>query len=178
MVDRVRSGFTLPLPREPKNPGNFPVQFRGSKIVDPEIQGGTVRDLSYKSQVAKGRVGHVGITSAVTGISTEADVTGLTVTFTAEAERYYKITWIGRVQQQTSAGTVTARITDGSNVSKIAWVKALSAAAVDNVMLVVLQSPGAGSVTWKARIGTSAGTVDVNASSTAPSYIIVEDMGL
>jgi hypothetical protein len=59
------------------------------------------------------------VTAAQNGISTTADITGLSSTFTAVANRRYRYTLMVPVTvQQTATGIQTASITDGSNVVK------------------------------------------------------------
>lgn len=167
-----RQGIPLPEARQRPAWRTGSYTSRGGKLIDVELLG------DIKGELALGRVTHVGGTTSSTGYSTEADVSNITVTFDGATGRYYKVTWIARIIQQTSAGTVTARITDSSNTSQIAWVEYLTAGAGATINLFFIVKPGEGSFTYKARLGTSAGTVDVNASSTAPQFLIVEDMGL
>ena len=140
------------------------------------------RDHTYleeylNSAVPRGRIGHVGGTAPTTGYTTEADVSSMTVTIEADVDRYYSVTWIARIQQQTSAGIVTARITDGAGTSAMAWVETLTAGGAATINLFFIVQPAAGPLTYKARIGTSAGTVDVVASVTAPQFLVVADIG-
>jgi len=124
-----------------------------------------------------GIVGTAQATSNQTGVSAEADVTSVTVTWTAAANRRYKITVTGRILQQTSAGIAEVKITDGSSVLQDKWSFGLTASQAAYCNVIALVTPAAGSVTYKARLSTTAGTVDTTAASTQPFRILVEDIG-
>jgi len=170
-MPEILQGRPLPEERSPVWRSG-PQTARGGKLIDVELLG------EINGDVALGRINHIGGTVPVTGVSTEADVGGMSVTFTARTGRYYKISWIGIMIQQAATGVVTARITDASNNSQIAVNETLGAGEYTGINLYFIAKPGNVSATYKARIGTSAGTVDVFASATAPQFIIVEDIGL
>lgn len=121
--------------------------------------------------------------SDVTGISSSfVDYTGLSVTWTALANRYYKTTaYLPRFDETAATvGYVSAIITDGSNnqfqneisgrvIGGSAFFKAISMSLVETL--------SAGSVTRKVRVATNAGTVTAIAGTTAPAFILVEDIG-
>lgn len=126
----------------------------------------------------RGSMGYASKVSSQTGVTTAgADVTSLSVTFTAVAGRSYRVSAMQRVTQQTSAGIVTMRLHNGAGTQLAAWQQTLQAAEVATSIILARFSPGAGSTTYKLNLITSAGTVDANASSTAPGFILVEDIG-
>lgn len=123
-----------------------------------------------------GTIGYVAVTANQTGISTVTDLTSLTLTFTAVAGRRYKISGKGLVQQQTLAGTAAVTIWTGATQLGGAG-GTLIATGVLTCEPVAIVVPGAGSITYKLRLATTAGTVDLVASSTDPAFILIEDIG-
>ena len=127
-----------------------------------------------------GRVGSAVASANQTGIgAATVDVTSLTVTWTAVANRYYRTTVIIPVfSQATSNSYVTLLITDGTPTTK-QTAQMFTPAGYDITMTAfALESNiAAGSTTRKARISTTAGTGIITGSSTAVPTIIVEDMG-
>lgn len=127
----------------------------------------------------KGKVGFAQVTAAQGTITTVVDLTSLTVTFTALASRYYRIT--GFVNNFTSSVTTDRAdliIADGSSVQIAAATTSVSTPTA-LICFAVLQ-PGAGSKTYKLRAQRGAGTgnVSMNASATTPAFILIEDIGL
>lgn len=126
-----------------------------------------------------GRVGSAVATTNQTSITTVVDVTSLSVTWTAVANRYYRTTVIIPVfSQLTNAGIVNLLITDGTPTTKQS-VNLQAAAGTDvNINAFVLESNIAtGSATRKARILTTAGSGTITADSDNVPTIIVEDIG-
>jgi hypothetical protein len=126
----------------------------------------------------KGSVGYVEATGAQTGIGAAAtDITSLTLTFTAVASHRYLILWKVIVAQQTSTGVVQVILTDGSNVQKAGCAATFTAGVFGNMSGMWSIVPGAGSTTYKLRAFTSAGTVDLSQSASAPSSLQIVDIG-
>lgn len=126
----------------------------------------------------KGRVGSGTATAAQTGITTGSDLTNLSVTFTATAGRRYRVSASVRLLQNTSAATATLRLLDAGGTQLDAWQATFAASDRHTGFILYESTPSAGSVTYKLNATTSAGTLDVAASATAPAKIIVEDIGL
>mgnify|MGYP007090086409 CR=1 FL=1 len=142
------------------------------------IADSAITSAKLDATIPLGEVGYASKTSHQTGITTAgADVTSMSVTFTAVAGRSYRVSAMQRVTQQSSAAIVTMRLHDGSGTQLAAWQQTLEAAEVGTAIILARFSPGAGSTTYKLNLITSAGTVDANASSTAPGFILVEDLG-
>jgi hypothetical protein len=114
--------------------------------------------------------------SAQSGVgSTTTDITGLTVTFTAEVSRLYRTTLvIARLDQITTAGTVNATIATGANVALAVFSTSIAAGQFGNIAAVHFESGISGSTTRKGRLATTAGTV----STVYAPYLVVEDLGL
>jgi hypothetical protein len=129
-----------------------------------------------------GRQAHLARVADQTGIGTSAtDLTSLTVTFTAVANRYYKISADVFFLQNTSGGLVTVTINTGSSgagtVLATRAVNTENGARFVSLSAVAIHTPSAGSVSYHLRGFTSANTVDLKASATQPSLILVEDIG-
>lgn len=134
---------------------------------------------------AWGEVAHAEMTASQTGITTVTDLlisVGVTlqVTWTAVANRLYQGTlYIPRLTQNTSQGDVTAEITDSSNNVSGQVVQTLPAAA-KGTLEVVRRFTGlsAGSTVRKARLTSSAGTVDVPFVANAQvAFLSIMDIG-
>lgn len=111
--------------------------------------------------------------------SSTVDVTSLSVTWTATANRYYRTTVILPVfSQATTTGIVNLRITDSTPTTKQSINLNATAGTDVNIQGFVIESDiAAGSATRKARIATTAGSGTITASSTSVPTIIVEDIG-
>lgn len=126
-----------------------------------------------------GRVGSAVATANQINITTVTDVTSLSVTWTAVANRFYRTTVIIPVfSQLNNAGIVNLVITDGTPTTKQSINLNASAGTDLNISGFVIESNIAtGSATRKARIATTAGSGTITASSTSVPTIIVEDIG-
>lgn len=127
----------------------------------------------------RGVVGYAQVTASQNGVGTAVtDLTSLSVTFTALASRRYRITGFAHFLYASGSPAVAVlRITDGAN-NQITESNMPGSAAVYttwNVQTVV--TPSAGSVTYKLRANVNTGTMNVFAGSTAPAFIMVEDLG-
>lgn len=139
---------------------------------------GSILTAAQMNRLPWGIIGYAQATANQTGITTEVNVTGLSVTFTADSTRYYKTTiYTFSVQQNTAAGYAEFKITDGSNVQKQNGVIYQLAGVQSPMCVTVVETGLSGSVTRKARALTNAGTLLLAASATAPMFIVVEDIG-
>lgn len=128
-------------------------------------------------RIPKGWIGYASVTANQTGIGTSAtDLTGLTITVDVPADRVIQV--IGQVQANpsvaayvtvtivqtsTTIGRVGRQYSDGDSFTMYGSVPPLQLAA--------------GSYTFKLQGLTSTGTFDMEASSTAPAFIAVIDLG-
>lgn len=128
----------------------------------------------------RGVLGYAEITSGQTGISSETDLTGLSVAVDVAASRRIKITASVNIRQRTSAGIAIVRIKEGStNLRRADNELAIDDFATAQVTRVI-ESPSVGSHTYKLTALTTAGTVDINADDDVthgPASILVEDIG-
>jgi hypothetical protein len=125
-----------------------------------------------------GRISHAIATASQTGITTTiTDLTSLTVTFTASANRYYLIRGHITAQQNSAATAFEVRVTDGSNTQIASCDQTVIAGQALSTSVAVVVQPAAGSVTYKLRGLTNTGTADLIASAASPILILVEDIG-
>lgn len=130
------------------------------------------------SGVAWGVIDVKTVTAAQNGIAAVTDITGLSSTFTAVANRRYRYTLMVPVAvQQTATGIQTASITDASNVVKGSTNNTAPAASQAFSIVIAFETPAAGSTTRKGRMATTAGTVDLAFGATLVGSFCVEDVG-
>lgn len=153
-----------------------------SRIVDGIITRAKLATDARKSvDVAWGFIGLGVSTTEQLGVTSEVNLQGATVTFTAVAARRYKYTlFMPRMQQNSSLGEVQVKITDGANAPINAGSFASTVLSVNGTWapVAVCYETGItpGSTTRKARVKTGAGNVDVN-GATFPGFFLVEDIG-
>ena len=125
-----------------------------------------------------GRVAGASSAAATSSIGTSSvDVSGLSVTFTAVANRYYRTTiQIPIYQQATAAGYVVLRVNDGTN-DKLQTQEQLATGGSATLVLSHVETIAAGSVTRKAKISVDAGSGTIAYTATYPASILVEDIG-
>jgi hypothetical protein len=127
-----------------------------------------------------GRIGSARASADQTGIGVgPTDITSLTVTFTAVANRGYRVTAGIFCLQNTSTGVQTFQIRTSGGTLLGDTLSGVGVAAATNSGLLVATpdlSFGAGSTTVKATLGTTAGTVNV-VNSAFNGWILVEDVG-
>lgn len=157
-------------------------------VGDTAFQADIAADLTYQGptngwtaawNMPWGTVGEGTATAAQNGITASVDITGLTVTFTAVAHRKYRISATVPNYLHTSAGsgTDTLIIADGTNTSITSSVQLLGASTTDNIQAVSpVQTPAAGSITWKARFNSSSGA-NLTFSATSVGVLTVDDVG-
>jgi hypothetical protein len=106
------------------------------------------------------------------------DVAGLAVTFTAIANRRYRVFTQLVVQQSgAGAGVQNVAIRNAAN-NQLAVVGGSAAAAYFMTWNVtVIDNPGAGSTTYKVSVGTNAQTMDVSCTPSQIAFLTVEDVG-
>jgi hypothetical protein len=139
-------------------------------------------DVLTSAQITRlpgGWIGYVEVTANQTGIGTgPTDLTSLTLTVTAGTSRRLQITGYCRVTQAAgaaAAGSVFIR----NSVPNTLQTSTLSLDASYTGMHAPMsvQTPSAGSNTYKLSAGTTANTFDLIASSSQPAFIMVEDIG-
>lgn len=127
-----------------------------------------------------GIVGVVDTSASTTGVTAVTDITGLTITFTAAANRRIKITANVLLASSVAGDIIRATITDGSNtVLQIGQVAASVASQAETVQMIRVLSPSAGSVTYKCRLErlSGTGTMSHTHGATFPGQLLIEDIG-
>ena len=130
-------------------------------------------------KMAGGVLDYSPVTAGQTPITTVVDLTGLSASFTAVPERYYKIT--GSVQPSSTVATDTVRwhiYETGVQVQQA--VVHLTTTAGHSSQRSVILAGLSGARTCKLRMERNSGTGNVtsNASATNPAFILVEDLGV
>jgi len=114
--------------------------------------------------------------SAISTVTT--DVTGTSITFTAEANRLYRATFICDFTLNTANSITGFYIADSANNLLQSIADTVSTAnGFSQVTLQLLFTASAGSVTRKVRCDTSAGSGSVRGTSGAVYMFSIEDMG-
>ena len=130
--------------------------------------------------VAWGYVASFVTTTDQSGIGSQVDVTGSSLTWTAVANRRYKVSYVVSVAHSTSpGGAVELGVYDGSNNLKGGDLVGVEAGGANSVFVLAysyLESPAGGSVTRKLRINAS-GTGGVIDGSSHPGLFLIEDDG-
>jgi len=129
-----------------------------------------------------GRIAYASTTTSQTGIGPAVeDLTSLTVTFTAVANRKLRVTGNVMLAQETSTGfTAYVSITTGANAILQYAGRTFHNSGESDLFTPRLpeHSPAAGSTTYKLRgTCTASGVVQSVLSADNPAYIQVEDIG-
>lgn len=143
---------------------------------------GDVLTEAHVDSLPAGWLGYLPRTSDQTGITTEVDVSGVTVTLTLNANRRIRVTGYTSGFLMTSAtGVAQLSVYDGAG--QIAYARV--PCAIANVSMnpaavaVAVVTPGAGSHTYKLRASlvTGSGSVTIAADVDRACFILVEDIG-
>lgn len=127
-------------------------------------------------------LGHVVSASTTTtqsGITAATDITGLSVTFTAVGGRRLRVSATLRMAVITTLGTAELLLTDGSNniIDKASITLEPGYTSAFHVW--TIQTPAAGSVTYKVRATVGGGgSITTQPSATQVGRLLVEDIGL
>lgn len=153
-----------------------------AEIIDP-AWGNAVADQLNAAPL--GVMGYAEVDADQNSINAVADLTSLTVTWTASAGRLYRISFRVALDLNWSASTMqpVVYVTDGSNAQTHESPLGVYAQDVLGIAVSdsVIESGLTGSITRKLRATSGSGvgdTIDLSAGSTARSYILVEDLGL
>ena len=143
---------------------------------------GAVLTAAQQNRFPRGVMGAVYRNAGnLTVTTTQADLTGMTVTFTAEASRTYKATWTVTGLKDTANGWVGAFLANSSNtvfgavyqtgfiVSGAGYVNLSGVTFINNLT--------AGSQTLKLRQQTENAGGTILASGTNPCVLMIEDCG-
>ena len=113
-----------------------------------------------------------------TSMSTTVADVGLSVTFTAVANRYYKYTFFTYANNSTTASTNNFFLTDSSNATlSTINVYVVGGGAYTGVHFPTIRTETAGTVVRKIRCSTQAGTGTAYGDATNLMFLLVEDIG-
>ena len=115
--------------------------------------------------------------------TSDAQATGMTVTWSAVADRYYKITYYEPLADTpaVSGGVTNLRIKDGAVTLQYGSIRTNSATFTQGNVNVVLIATWATSatrtLTGQVSASSTTGTPLLNRAATYPAFMIVEDLG-
>ena len=150
----------------------------------------TDRQLTYDGtnwlnpdNVAGGTLGYAQVIADQTGITTETDLTGLTVAVTVGAGRRIRVTASVLVYGSVVSDEFIVNIKEGATVLQRAGYDSLTGAGTSRPTSVersVVLTPSAGSHTYKLSLLRNQGTGSLTSSAgtTFPAFILVEDIGV
>lgn len=118
------------------------------------------------------------ISTANVAVTTVADVTGMSLTFTAVANRLYRATF-ECFMNCSSTSLSEFYLTDGSNVQKDFVFQTMPAGEFQTLCFQSLFTSTAGSITRKIRAAASAGTLTFYGNTADNRFFsfIIEDLG-
>ena len=108
--------------------------------------------------------------------TTVADITGASITFTAEANRVYLVTFCATTNKP-SAGYVDVTFTDASNTTIANTIQSVSNSFAIINFSFLQTTLSAGSKTIKVRAGVDSGTGTIYGSVGNPYSFVIQDMG-
>lgn len=127
-----------------------------------------------------GWIGYAEVSANQASISTETDLTGLSVTVTVGDSRRIRITGRGIVSRTVADGVTLGQIKESTTVLG-RWCQHSPSATTEfgNEMGFCVITPSAGSHTYKLTLqrNTGTGTVTLNAGTGSEASITVEDIG-
>ena len=124
-----------------------------------------------------GFVGRSTIGTSVGTTTTQTDM-GLSITFTAIANRYYKYSFFAYAANATAAATLNLYVTDSANATKYVTNTYVVTSQYNSVSLMYTTTETAGSTTRKIRASLSNNTGTLYAdASIAPATFLIEDIG-
>ena len=110
-------------------------------------------------------------------ITTEVDLTGLTVTVTVPDGRRLRITSVTAMRNTVDGVRMDNNIKEGATVLQRGFMVSAATGLADTLKAQVVLSPTAGTHTYKVSAAVAgAGTATMDAGSDYPAYIMVEDI--
>lgn len=142
---------------------------------------GDVLTSSNFNRLPGGWIGYAEVTANQGSITAEVDLTSLTVTVTVNSSRRISITGAGNFGVSVANDRVIMNIKEGATVlTSAAGTSPIAAVGTSGMTLrpQVVLTPTAGSHSYKlSGQDATGGTAQLNATSTAPAFILVEDLG-
>lgn len=129
---------------------------------------------NLRLQAPLGVLGYAQITANQGTITTEVDLTGLTVTVNVEANRRIRLT--GQASFTGGTGTAILRIKESTTQLQNGNIEQ-PAGNTESIHVQVVITPSQGSHTYKLTGAATGTATTVTASATSPAFILVEDIG-
>ena len=142
-----------------------------------DFSAGQIYTAQQANNFPRGVMGYA-ISTTGTTVNVETDLNGMSITFTAVANRLYQATFSG-FYQQGSSGRIFLVLTDGSNVQQNQLMKNGLSSGFEYFTTSFLFTASAGSTTRKIRASAEAGNATffgTPADGRTYSFVI-EDMG-
>jgi hypothetical protein len=140
---------------------------------------GQVLTADQANRWPRGVMNQVTRTTSVSALTTTmADISGMSMTFTADSTRLYKASWVITGQKANFTNDYTEIVFATSGNTQIGGVLQYT---VDgqwwNCSGNALFTVASGSVTYKLRGAVGSGTSNVSVSATRPIFFMIEDIG-
>jgi len=159
--------------------GNAVYRATGDVAEGPEFYNGAAWRKPWS--MPWGNIGVGSATAIQTPIAALTDLTNLTVSFTAVANRRIRAMIFVKLQQSVDIARFTLSITDGSNSQFASSDYTMAAVNVQQACILIadITSIAAGAFTLKGRVAKGVGTgVGQTAwAATSPNFFAVDDMG-
>ena len=127
-----------------------------------------------------GKVAYASVTADQGSITTEADLTGLSISWTSLAGRYYRISAECFFKSSVANDFANLSITNLTPTAiQQSQVYCPSTTVVVKTACSVVVQPGAVTASYKLRASRASGTgnITMSAGATNPAFILVEDIG-
>ena len=121
--------------------------------------------------------GYARRTTNQTLTTTETEMTGLTVTWTAVTGRLDRVSFNCRVLNTADTQNIFMRITTGANALALGTATRQGSSGENQINGAIILSGLTGTQTYKIRGFTQTGSATLVGDSTVPATFIVEDMG-
>ena len=127
----------------------------------------------------RGVVASASVTASQGSITTVTDLTGLSVSFTAEVGRKYRVTAAVEVLDSASSSVYVVSVKDGAFTLHRSTGVNGHTGSVTNTIVTPPISSYTGARTWKLTLerASGTGTLSTTPSATYPAHITVEDIG-
>jgi hypothetical protein len=146
--------------------------------INTTFTSGQILTAAQMNNLPWGIAGSVARTTSVSALtSSVADITGVSVTFTAVSTRVYKFTFAITGQKISTDGWTAIQLTDSANTQYIEIDQFAPAGSYWNCSGACFKTGLTGSVTVKLRGLCQSNTSNITVGATAPIILIVEDIG-
>lgn len=154
----------------------IPITDAVNKAVDVDIPALLARVTALETKLNSTLVAAhaLGTASDSAGVTATTDVPGLSVTFVAQPTFVYRTTIYVSLNQGAASGITALQLADGTNAVMNASSLSLATGEVGTITMQWVETGLSGSLTRKARFGTSAGNVIAIGSFSRRNSIVVE----